>query len=72
MAAPLRTVKTFHWFRQLESIAQLRDRFTPETLRLICPGASTGYLRGKRAIETAYSQLVQLDLTALRSVQPLI
>jgi glyoxylase-like metal-dependent hydrolase (beta-lactamase superfamily II) len=70
--APLRTAKTFHWFRQLESIAALREQFTAETLARICPGGSTGYLRGQLAIEDAYHQLGQLDLTALRSVQALM
>lgn len=70
--APLRTAKTFHWFRQLESIAALREQFTHETLARICPGGSTGYLRGQLAIEDAYHQLCQLDLTALRSAQVLL
>lgn len=63
---PLRTAKTFHWFRQLASIQLLRDRFTPEALNYICPGANTGFLRGKRAIKDAYEQLARLDLTTLR------
>jgi len=69
---PLRTAKTFHWFRQLDSIAALRSRFSPETLARICPGGSTGYLRGNPAIEDAYAQLDRLDLVALRSVQALM
>jgi glyoxylase-like metal-dependent hydrolase (beta-lactamase superfamily II) len=70
--APLRTAKTFHWFRQLDSIAALREQFTGDTLARICPGGSTGYLRGQLAIENAYNQLDQLDLTALRSVKALM
>ncbi|TAF49491.1 MAG: MBL fold metallo-hydrolase [Oscillatoriales cyanobacterium] len=70
--APLRTAKTFHWFRQLDSIAALREQFSAETLARICPGGSTGYLRGQLAIEDAYNQLCQLDLAALRSVQALM
>ena len=69
---PLRTAKTFHWFRQLASIQLLRDRFTPETLNYICPGANTGFLRGKRAIEDAYEQLARLDLVALRQQKPVL
>ncbi len=69
---PLRTSKTFHWFRQLQSIQLLLDRFTPETLNYICPGANTGYLRGKRAIARAYQQLARLDLTALRQIKPMV
>ena len=69
---PLRTAKTFHWFRQLTSIQLLRDRFTPETLNYICPGANTGFLRGKRAIKDAYEQLARLDLTTLRQSKPVL
>ena len=69
---PLRTAKTFHWFRQLTSIQLLRDRFTPETLNYICPGANTGFLRGKRAIKDAYEQLARLDLTTLRQQKPVL
>jgi glyoxylase-like metal-dependent hydrolase (beta-lactamase superfamily II) len=69
---PLRTSKTFHWPRQLRSIQLLRDRFTPETLNYICPGANTGALRGKGAIEQAYQRLDQLDLNKLQYSQPLL
>ena len=69
---PLRTAKTFHWFRQLASIQLLRDRFTPETLNYICPGANTGFLRGKRARASAYEQLARLDLVALRQSKPVL
>jgi glyoxylase-like metal-dependent hydrolase (beta-lactamase superfamily II) len=48
---PLRTPKTFHWPRQLKSVQALRDRFTPETLHYICPGANIGFLRGKGIID---------------------
>jgi len=69
---PLRSAKTFHWWRQLDSVAKLRDRFNEQTLMRICPGASTGYLRGQRAIENAYQQVAALDLEALRSQQALL
>lgn len=59
---PLRTAKTFHWPRQIKSVQSLLDRFTPETFQYICPGANTGFLRGKRAIEQAYQRLASLDL----------
>lgn len=65
---PLRTAKTFHWRRQLRSVAHLRDRF-PETLSLICPYASTGFLRGQRAVEGAYQQLATLDLEPMKPPQ---
>ena len=66
---PLRTAKTFHWWRQLNSVAKLRDRFSADSLKYILPGANTGYLRGKGYIDNAYQQLEQLDLTALRSTE---
>ncbi|BAY07423.1 MBL fold metallo-hydrolase [Calothrix sp. NIES-2098] len=68
---PLRTAKTFHWPRQINSIKYLLERFTPETLQYICPGANTGYLRGKGAIAQAYQHLASLDLHALRQMQAL-
>jgi len=56
---PLRTAKTFHWPRQLKSVQFLLERFTPETLQYICPGANTGFLRGKRIIDQAYERLAK-------------
>ena len=69
---PLRASKTFHWPRQLKSVQLLLDRFTPETLQYICPGANTGFLRGKRVITQAYQQLSNLDLEALLQAEPLL
>ncbi|WP_414578296.1 MBL fold metallo-hydrolase [Anabaena sp. CCY 9402-a] len=60
---PLRTAKTFHWPRQIKSLQALLELFTPETLQYICPGANTGFLRGKRVIEQAYQRLSSIDLT---------
>ncbi|MBF2028731.1 MAG: MBL fold metallo-hydrolase [Oscillatoriales cyanobacterium C42_A2020_001] len=54
---PIRTAKTFHWQRQLNSVQKLIDEFTPETLNIICPGANLGFLRGKSAVEQGYEQL---------------
>jgi glyoxylase-like metal-dependent hydrolase (beta-lactamase superfamily II) len=68
---PIRTKKTFHWFRQLNSVEVLRDRFKDETLNYLCPGANTGFLRAKRAIAKPYKALSQLDLQALRHTQAL-
>ncbi|MDZ7957976.1 MAG: MBL fold metallo-hydrolase [Aulosira sp. DedQUE10] len=61
-AAPLRTAKTFHWPRQIKSLQYLLERFTPETLQYICPGANTGFLRGRGAIAQAYQSLASLEL----------
>jgi glyoxylase-like metal-dependent hydrolase (beta-lactamase superfamily II) len=54
---PLRTAKTFHWKRQLKSLQLLLERFSPDTLQYLCPGANTGFLRGKGIIDNAYNQL---------------
>ena len=59
---PLRTAKTFHWHRQIKSLQFLLKSFTPETLQYICPGANTGFLRGKRFIDQAYLRLASFDL----------
>jgi glyoxylase-like metal-dependent hydrolase (beta-lactamase superfamily II) len=67
---PLRTSKTFHWRRQINSVRLLLDRFIPETLEYMCPGANTGFLRGERAIAQAYQKLAQLDLEALLQAPP--
>ncbi len=68
--APLRIAKTFHWPRQLKNIQTLRDRFSAESLALICPGASTGYLRGATAIGDAYKKLEAIDLDQLQTAEP--
>jgi glyoxylase-like metal-dependent hydrolase (beta-lactamase superfamily II) len=49
-AVPLRTPKTFHWPRQLRSVALIWQKFPPTRLRYLCPGANTGLLRGNRYI----------------------
>ncbi|WP_026731032.1 MBL fold metallo-hydrolase [Fischerella sp. PCC 9605] len=69
---PLRTAKTFHWYRQIKSIKNLIESFTPETLQYIAPGANTGYLRGKRVIDNAYQRLANLDFTALLKAQAIL
>ncbi|MGD1852936.1 MAG: MBL fold metallo-hydrolase [Leptolyngbyaceae cyanobacterium] len=71
-AAPLRVSKTFHWPRQLQNIQRLLDQFAPQTLSYICPGANTGFLRGKRYIDHAYEKLAQLDLQQLSKHQALL
>lgn len=72
LPVPLRTSKTFHWLRQIRNIQKLRDRFSPATLSVICPGANTGFLRGQRSIDQAYEKLQQLDLQACLAAQPLL
>ncbi|NJN31054.1 MAG: MBL fold metallo-hydrolase [Synechococcales cyanobacterium RM1_1_8] len=63
--APLRTSKTFHWPRQLRSLAQLQARFSPAQLGWICPGGSIGFLRGDRCLDQGGQRLQALDLAAL-------
>lgn len=72
LPAPLRTSKTFHWPRQIQNVQKLIDRFNPETLSTICPGANTGFLRGQRSIDQAYPKLQQLDLQSCLAEQPLL
>ncbi len=62
---PLRTSKTFHWPRQLKSVTALSDRFTSETLKYLCPGASIGFLRGEHKLAEAWELLQGIDLEAL-------
>jgi glyoxylase-like metal-dependent hydrolase (beta-lactamase superfamily II) len=67
---PLRLSKTFHWPRQLRYSQQLLSDFTPDTLSYICPGGSTGFLRGEKKIAQAYNQLQTLDWETLKLSQP--
>ena len=69
---PLRVSKTFHWSRQLHHVRRLLDEFTPQTLSYICPGANSGFLRGKRSVDEAYNQLASLDFQALAKRQVLL
>lgn len=69
---PLRISKTFHWPRQLRSVKELRDRFSPETLQHLCPGANTGFLRGRRSIDLAYEKLEAIDLDECLAFKPII
>ena len=57
--APIRTPKTFHWPRQLRHVEMLVERFSPTTLRYICPGGNIGFLRGALCLDRGYDRLVQ-------------
>jgi glyoxylase-like metal-dependent hydrolase (beta-lactamase superfamily II) len=49
---PLRTSKTFHWRRQLQSVDLIWQQFPSQyPLAHICPGANIGLLKGKKTIE---------------------
>ncbi|WP_287130272.1 hypothetical protein [Candidatus Cyanaurora vandensis] len=52
---PLQLAKTFHWPRQLRSVAKLLT----VPFNRICPGAAVGLLRGAAAIEDAQIKLQQ-------------
>jgi glyoxylase-like metal-dependent hydrolase (beta-lactamase superfamily II) len=65
---PLRTAKTFHWPRQIKSVRGILERFDDQSLRYLCPGANTGFLRHQRFIDHAYQKLEQLDLLQLSQV----
>lgn len=69
---PLRFSKTFHWPRQLQNVAKLQTRFSADTLSYLCPGANTGFLRGRHAVADAYAQLQIIDVTQLLSVPALL
>lgn len=69
---PLRLSKTFHWPRQLRYSQQLLTDFTAASLSYICPGASTGFLRGEKKISNAYDQLASADWQALEKAKPIL
>ena len=66
---PLRQSKTFHWPRQLRNAQQLLTDFTPENLSYICPGASTGFLRGEKKIDNAYQKLKSANWDSLAAAE---
>jgi len=66
---PLRLSKTFHWPRQLRNAQKILSDFTPDTLSIICPGASTGFLRGEKKIDNAYAQLQTADWETLTTAK---
>ncbi|MFK8182354.1 MAG: MBL fold metallo-hydrolase [Phormidesmis sp.] len=68
--APLRLSKTFHWPRQLRYAQRLTTDFSADTLSYICPGASTGFLRGEKKIDEAYRRLQALDWEVLKTATP--
>jgi hypothetical protein len=45
-------------------------KFSATTLNYLCPGANTGFLRGKGFIDHAYQRLEKLDLKALSLSKP--
>ncbi len=68
--APLRLSKTFHWPRQLRYSQQLLTDWDADILKYICPGASTGFLRGEKKISDAYTKLQSVDWEGLKTASP--
>ena len=69
---PHKQPKTFHWIRQHRSLEMLRSRFTTDTLNYCCPGASIGFLRGKKRIDQAYAHIcASLDASPELNAQSL-
>lgn len=64
---PLRRWKTFHWGRQLASVATLRDRLAHKPLAYVCPGANRRYLGELGLIADPWPQLMGLDVEGLRA-----
>lgn len=58
---PLRHRKTFHWGRQVRSVARLQAHFAAAPLAWMCPGANSGFLRGRYALDRAAERLADLD-----------
>ncbi|MFP4253955.1 MAG: MBL fold metallo-hydrolase [Halothece sp.] len=58
--APIQSRKTFHWRRQLRNIKKLQTKFPPQTLSYVCPGANTGFLRGKGVVTLSEKGLMTL------------
>lgn len=66
--APLRTTLTFHWPRQLQSLASLRGWLPPGAPQWLASGAGLGALRGEALAPDGREQLQGLDLDALTTV----
>jgi glyoxylase-like metal-dependent hydrolase (beta-lactamase superfamily II) len=59
--APLRTMRTFHWPRQLASVARLRAWLPAGSPDWIASGAGLGALRGDKLVSGGAALLAQLD-----------
>jgi len=63
--APLRTARTFHWPRQLASLARLREWLPLQSPEWIATGGGLGALRGEKLVMDGAKALAQLDLDDL-------
>jgi hypothetical protein len=69
-AGPLRTSRSFHWRRWLQSLERLRGWLPPQAPGWLASGAGLGALRGEALIGSARHLLDGLDLTSLAEQQP--
>jgi glyoxylase-like metal-dependent hydrolase (beta-lactamase superfamily II) len=69
-AAPLRTRRSFHWRRWLQSLEQLRAWLPAEGGLSLASGAGLGALRGEALIPAARELIAGLDLAALALQEP--
>ena len=69
-AGPLRTSRSFHWGRWLQSLDRLRAWLPPRAPGWLASGAGLGALRGDALVGQARALLDGLDLSALGEQQP--
>jgi glyoxylase-like metal-dependent hydrolase (beta-lactamase superfamily II) len=70
-ALPLRTRRSFHWGRWLNSLEQLKAWLPAEPALWLASGAGLGALRGEALIPSLQERLAALSLDALRD-QPML
>ncbi len=68
---PMRSGRTFHWPRQLRSLARLRDRLPGGSPNWIATGAALGALRGGRLVPHGAALLAALRLDRAAEPPPL-
>jgi hypothetical protein len=68
---PLRSRRTFHWPRQLRSLARLRDQLPEGSPNWIATGAALGALRGGRLVPEGAALLAALRLDRAAEPPPL-
>jgi glyoxylase-like metal-dependent hydrolase (beta-lactamase superfamily II) len=69
LPVPLKMPKTFHWPRQLRSVATIWTEFPASRLRYICPGANVGLLRGRGSIDLNPAVALSLDISGKVDIQ---
>ncbi|MEN9767936.1 MBL fold metallo-hydrolase [Vulcanococcus sp.] len=65
-ALPLRTRRSFHWGRWIQSLQDLQAWIPADPALQLASGAGLGALRGEALIASFQEQLTRLDLAALR------